>query len=260
MNAMKERPHLVVENVSKSFGGVLALDQLSLSAERGQITGIIGSNGAGKTTLLNVISQTIRADSGRVYIGHRELTGLPAHRVVGEGVSRTFQQLRIFQKMTVLENVLLGFQNNPGEALWRVALTGSGIIRSDREMIGQAEAILTGLGLFDHAAELAQSLSYGQQKLLSLARVMATGAELIMLDEPTSGLSLELINVIQDIVKSMAAENKTVLFIEHDMEVIFEISDHIIVLDQGRLLFQGTPDEVRSNDDVRAIYLGTRIT
>ena len=187
---MTNHPHLVVDNVTKRFGGLIALDHLSLQAERGRITGIIGSNGAGKTTLLNVISQIIPPDEGRVFVGDSELTGLPAHRVTGEGVARTFQQLRIFQKMSVMDNVLLGFQGNPGEALWRLVLSPRAVAKSQSRNRAEAEAILERVGLLDLAAQQAQTLSYGRQKLLSLARMMATGAGLVMLDEPTSTFHL----------------------------------------------------------------------
>lgn len=251
--------HLRVEDVTKRFGGVTALSHLSLEARRGLITSIIGSNGAGKTTLLNVISRLIPADEGRILLDGNDISRLAPHQVVSRGIARTFQQLRIFEKLTVLENVVLGFQDNQGEALWRLFGRPLAAVASERANRSRAEGVIESLGLLEHVGAPAGRLSYGHQKLVSLARVMATGADLLMLDEPTSGLPPELVGGILTIVRKLAAEGKTVLLIEHDMDVVFDVSDWIVVLDEGRRIFEGTTGEVRRNAEVRALYFGTRV-
>lgn len=251
--------HLVVDGVTKRFGGVAALSHLSLEVRRGRVTSLIGSNGAGKTTLLNVISRLTIPDEGRVLLDGADISRLAPHEVVRRGVARTFQQLRVFQKMSVLNNVLLGFQENRGESLWRLFTRPLAVAASQRVNRSRAEAILETLGLLEHAPVPAGQLSYGHQKLVSLARAMATGADLLMLDEPTSGLPPELIEAILTLVRKVTAEGTTVLLVEHDMDVIFDVSDWIIVLDEGRRIFEGTTDEVRRNAAVRALYFGTRV-
>ena len=252
-------PHLVVQDVTKRFGGVTALNHLSLEVARERVTSVIGSNGAGKTTLLNVISQLTPPDEGRVLLGAIDLTTLSPARVVRHGIARTFQQLRIFRKLSVLDNVLLGFQENEGESLWRLFARPPAVLANRRLNRARAGAILDTLGLLEVAGTPAGGLSYGQQKLVSLARVIATDAMLLMLDEPTSGLPPELIALILTVVRKLVAQRKTVLLIEHDMDVVFDVSDRIIVLDEGRLLFEGPPDAVRRNAEVRALYFGTRV-
>jgi len=259
LNAGAGGHSLRVERISKRFGGLLALDSVSLEARPGKVTSIIGQNGAGKTTLLNVICQMPRPDHGRVFVGSRDLTGLAPSRIVRAGVARTFQQLRIFEKLTVRENVLLAFQDNDGEQLWRLALSPARVWHNRKRQRTRADEILERLALANHAGEIAGSLSYGHQKLLSLARVVATEAPVVMLDEPTSGLAGDMIERILAIVRHMASSKRTVLLIEHDMEVVFDVSDWVVVLDQGRLFCEDTPNAVRVNDDVRAIYFGSRV-
>jgi ABC-type branched-subunit amino acid transport system ATPase component len=252
-------PGLRVESVSKRFGSLLALDGVSLVADSNRVTSIIGHNGAGKTTLLNTITQQPPPDSGRIFVGEHELIGSAPHRVLARGVARTFQQLRMFNRLSVLDNVLLGFQDNEGESLWALLAKPSLIIRQQKEHLARAHILLDRLGLHDLAAAPAGSLSYGLQKLLSLARVLATNAPVVMLDEPTSGLSRDFIDIILAIVAEMRAAGKTVVLVEHDMDVVFEVSDWIVVLNQGKLFAEGTSQDIRSNADVRAIYFGQRV-
>jgi ABC-type branched-subunit amino acid transport system ATPase component len=252
-------PGLRVDSVSKRFGGLLALDGVSLSADASRVTSIIGHNGAGKTTLLNAITQQPPPDSGRIFVGSDELTGVSPHRVLARGVARTFQQLRIFSRLTVLDNVLLGFPGNEGESLWRLLARPAVILRQEEELLHRAHTLLDRLGLRNAADNPAGSLSYGLQKLLSLARVIATDAPVIMLDEPTSGLSRDVIDIILAIVAEMRAAGKAVIIVEHDMDVVFEISDWIVVLNQGKLFAEGSAQNIRSNADVRAIYFGQRV-
>jgi ABC-type branched-subunit amino acid transport system ATPase component len=253
------RTGLRVEGVSKRFGGLAALDSVSLEAWPGHITSIIGQNGAGKTTLLNAITQLPPPDTGRVFAGDVELTGLPAHAVPARGIVRTFQQLRIFTRMTTLDNVLLGFQHNKGEAVSSLFARPRAVRAQLAANIGKARAILTELDLAGVENEEAGNLSYGLQKLLSLARIIATDAQILMLDEPTSGLSFDYIGRILAIMKRLRDLGRTVVLVEHDMDIVFDISDRIIVLDQGKVFAQGAPKDIRANPNVRAIYFGSRM-
>lgn len=250
---------LRVENVSKRFGGLLALDGVSIEARPGQITSIIGQNGAGKTTLLNTITQLPPPDSGRVFAGDAELTRLSPHKIPSRGIVRTFQQLRIFTRLSTLDNVLLGFQHNSGERIANLLAKPTAVRWQQSSNLERAHAILAELELSSFAHVEAGTLSYGLQKLLSLARATATDAQILMLDEPTSGLSGDFVRRILAIVKRMRERGRTVLLVEHDMDVVFDVSDRIIVLDHGKLFAQGTPAEIRSNTDVRAIYFGSRV-
>jgi branched-chain amino acid transport system ATP-binding protein len=250
---------LRVEGISKRFGGIAALDGVSLEARPGQITSVIGQNGAGKTTLLNAITQLPPPDSGRVFVGDFELTGLPAHAIPAYGIARTFQQLRILTRMTALDNVLLGFQHNIGEALSSLFARPRAARAQETANVRKARTILAELDLASVENEEAGNLSYGLQKLLSLARVIATDAKILMLDEPTSGLGSDHIGRILDTIKRLRDLGRTIVLVEHDMDVVFDLSDRIIVLDHGKLFAQGAPKEIRANTDVRAIYFGSRV-
>jgi ABC-type branched-subunit amino acid transport system ATPase component len=250
---------LRVEGVSKRFGGLTALDGVSIEALPGQITSIIGQNGAGKTTLLNAITQLPPPDEGRVFAGDIELTGAAPHAIAAKGVVRTFQQLRIFSRLSALDNVMLGYQHNRGEKLLNLLAAPFAVRRQHETNLARARRTLADLDLAGQEQAEAGTLSYGLQKLLSLARAIATDAQILMLDEPTSGLSGEFIGRILKVVKQMRSEGRTVVLVEHDMDVVFDISDRIIVLDHGKLFAQGTPAEIRTNPDVRAIYFGSRV-
>lgn len=250
---------LRVEKVSKRFGGLTALDDVSLEARPGEITSIIGQNGAGKTTLLNTITQLPPPDSGRVFAGDVELTGMAPHRIPAMGIVRTFQQLRIFTRLSVLDNVMLGFQQNIGEKLANLVVRPRATTAQRAGHVARARAILEELELAKFADEEAGNLSYGLQKLLSLARAIATDAQILMLDEPTSGLAGDFVQRILAIVKTMRERGRTVVLVEHDMDVVFDISDRIVVLDHGKLFAHGIPAEIRRNAGVREIYFGSRV-
>lgn len=250
---------LRVENVSKRFGGLAALDDVSLEARPGEITSIIGQNGAGKTTLLNTITQLPPPDQGRVYAGDTELTGMAPHKIAAMGIVRTFQQLRMFTRLTVLENVLIAFQHNIGEKLVNLVVLPRATVAQRAAHVARAYEILEELELAAFADEDAGNLSYGLQKLLSLARAIATDAQILMLDEPTSGLSGDFVQRVLVIVRRMRERGRTVVLVEHDMDVVFDISDRIVVLDQGKRFAQGSPEEIRRNSSVREIYFGSRV-
>ncbi|MBX9843487.1 MAG: ABC transporter ATP-binding protein [Xanthobacteraceae bacterium] len=247
---------LRVIGVTKRFGGLTALDNVTLDIQPALVTSIIGQNGAGKTTLVNAIVQTVPPDEGQVFAGADELTGLRPYAVVSRGVARSFQQLRLFPHLTVLENVLVGMQGSPGERIVSLMTSFAACRSAERGMLERVRAILERLGLSEIAGQDAGDLSYGLQKILSLARLLATDAGILILDEPTSGLSNDYVTKVTDAIRSMRADGKTIILIEHDMEVVFEFSDFIIVLDQGKLFASGTPRDVRMDQRVRDIYLG----
>lgn len=228
---------LRVEGLVKSFGGLRALDGVSFGVLPGMVTGLIGPNGAGKTTLLDVISGVLRPDRGRVYFQGRDITGLPPHKVAGLGLGRTFQLSRVFQRMTVWENL-------------RAVSRGP-------DWVKRATQLLELTGLRPLADSYAAELSYGQQRLLELARVMMLGPQLVLLDEPAAGVNPTMRLQIFDVIKRLRAQGLTFLVIEHDMAVVMRYCDRVIGLDSGRVIAEGAPEEVRESEALLAAYFGT---
>jgi ABC-type branched-subunit amino acid transport system ATPase component len=241
--------YIKTRSIVKSFGGVHAVDQLSIGIEAGKITGIIGPNGSGKTTLVHLLTGVTPIDAGTIQIGaHTTLTRIKAHEISDYGLTRTFQNIRLFEQITVFDNIL-------------VVLTERGVFRSIFERhnqfhLDQAEEVLKRVGLWDKRNELAENLSYGQRKLLEIARALAMRAETYLLDEPFAGLFPEMVKIVSGVIKDLRDHGKTVVLIEHNMELIRELSDHIIVMDAGKLLTEGKPEEVLSRKEVIEAYLG----
>ena len=248
--------YLTVENVSKRFGGLKALDSCSFSVAPNRTTCLVGPNGAGKTSVFNVITGFIRADEGTIRFRERDITGLPRHEIVQRGIARTFQNLRLFDDMTAADNVVvcLGDEtaNGPLTAMLRPFHTNA-VLRRKTEA---AVAILEGVGLGHKAFASTASLSYGQKKLLCIARVLATGAELLLLDEPTSGLSAGALETMVEMVRKLQASGKTLLVVEHNTRIVQKIADDVLFLHQGRLIATGTPAEIIENDELGRIYFG----
>jgi branched-chain amino acid transport system ATP-binding protein len=241
--------YIKTQSIVKNFGGVHAVDQLSISIEAGKITGIIGPNGSGKTTLVHLLTGVTPIDGGTVQIGaHTTLTRVKAHEISDYGLTRTFQNIRLFEQITVLDNIL-------------VVLTERGVFRSIFERhnqfhLDQTEEVLKRVGLWDKRNELAENLSYGQRKLLEIARALAMKSEIYLFDEPFAGLFPEMVKIVTSILKELRDHGKTVVLIEHNMELIRELSDQVIVMDAGKLLAEGKPKEVLSKRDVVEAYLG----
>lgn len=247
---------LEVKGVSKNFGGVQALVDLSFSLEEGKITGLIGSNGAGKTTVFNVMTGFLKADGGEIIYKGKDITGLSPIKVVESGICRTFQELRLFNKLTVLDNICLAIPNQTEERILS-ALFSSGRIRKQRkETKEKAESILEYVGLTKYRDYIAEDLAYGEQKLLSLGRFLATGADVLLLDEPTSGLDGYHIENILGKVTMLANSGKTICLIEHNMDVISALSSWIYVLDRGAKVAEGLPNDVMKDPNVLRLYLG----
>jgi len=247
---------LEASGLYKHFYGVIALENLSLTLERGQVTSIIGPNGAGKSTLLNVITGFIPPDRGAVLYRGQDITGLCPRDRVRLGICRSFQEVRLFERLTVLENVLVAFPDRIGEKLLPALFWLPAVAREDRALREAGMAFLEYVGLAEFAHKWARDLSYGQQKLLALARLLATGADVILLDEPASGLDAQKIEQLHQLLRDLASRGKTVCLVEHNIEMVVEISSKVIVLHQGQKIAEGPPTEVMRHKHVLSAYLG----
>lgn len=239
---------LEVEGLTRVFGGLRAVDGCSFSVAAGSITSLVGPNGAGKTTAFNLISGLLKPTSGHVRFDGSDLTNVRPHRIVRRGVGRTFQVTRELSELTVLENVIV---NAPAHGL-RAVLRGS-ILHHERD---RAMEMLELVGLTRLANDLAKSLSYGQRKLLELAAVLMAEPRLVLLDEPAGGVNPRLIEDLMDLVGQLNTAGVTFLVVEHNMDVVMDMSDSVVVMAHGQVIIQGTPDEVQSNDEVLDAYLG----
>jgi len=246
---------LEIQGLDKNFDGVTALAGFSCSVGRGEIVGLIGPNGAGKTTLFNVITGFIEPDGGRADFNGADLLRLPAHRIAGVGVSRTFQNLRLIRRLTALENVLLAFKDQPGERLGNVFLRGGASARIESRNRDAAIALLKDAGLGTKLNDPADDLSYGQQKLLSLVCCLAADADLLLLDEPVAGIAPEMMERILSMIRGLPENGRSVVLIEHNMDAIVQVCDRVIFMDAGAKVSEGTPEEVRNDPRVIEAYL-----
>jgi len=247
---------LSVQGVARSFGGIQAVDDCTFDVAPGRITGLIGPNGAGKTTVFNLITGFLGANHGSIRLQGREILGLAPHRVERLGVVRTFQHLRLWSKMSVIENVLLGCATAAGENVFGLFLRAGAVRVEERRAQDRAMEVLQFFGLDARANEFAEDLAYPEQKLLSMARIFATDAPVMLLDEPTSGLDSESLGRIVPMVRRLVDHGKTVLLIEHNMELISELADQVVFLHQGRVLASGPPAEITRDPALTEIYFG----
>lgn len=241
-------------NLSKSFDGTQALASVSLEFPTSGIVAIIGPNGAGKTTLVNVLTGFIQPEAGRVFLGEHELTRLPAHKVARLGIARTFQDLRLISQVSVLENALLARPNQRGEQLLP-ALFRYGVAEEEARNHEEAMRWLQFVGLADAKNELAGELSYGQQKLLTLACCLATEARILLLDEPVAGVHPEMISTILNLLAQLRDAGKQIIFIEHDIASVRQVADLVIVMDEGKIIAQGKPSEVLNRPEIIEAYV-----
>ena len=253
---MSAAPVLAVEGLRKTFGGIHAVDDCSFDVWPGLITGLIGPNGAGKTTIFNLVSGFLRADGGSVRLRGRELVGRPPHEIERRGVARTFQQLRLWNKMTVLDHVRLGCQSAAGENVVTLFLHPRRVRADEQLARARALEVLDFFGLADRADELAEDLAYPEQKLLSMARILATDADVLLLDEPTSGLDTEWLQRIVPIVRGLVTRGKTVLLNEHNIALVSPLSYPVVFLHQGRVLARGRPEQITKDPALTEIYFG----
>jgi ABC-type branched-subunit amino acid transport system ATPase component len=249
-------PVLSIQGVSKAFGGIQAVQSCSFEVAPGLITGLIGPNGAGKTTVFNLITGFLRADTGSIRYKGEELLGLPPHRVEAKGVVRTFQHLRLWAKMSVLDNVLVGCRTPAGENVLTLFLRPGRVRAEEAAARERALQVLEFFGLAARAQELAEDLAYPEQKLLSMARMLATEADVLLLDEPTSGLDTESMARIVPMVRRLVERGKTVLLIEHNMELIAQLSDEVVFLHQGSVIARGRATEITRDPALTEIYFG----
>lgn len=247
---------LQLEKVSKSFGGLKAVNRCTFDLKKGEIIGLIGPNGAGKTTLFNVITGFYPPEEGAIKFMGKEITNLPAHRITNLGIARSFQDLRLFPHLTVLDNVLVACPRQTGESLLWIFWRFRQITKEEKENRQKAMAYLEFVGLTQRADELAINLSYAEQKLLSLARLLATEAQLILLDEPASGLDPKVMENLFPLVKDLVKYGKSICIVEHNMEVIKAMVDEIVFLNEGKVIARGSPEEIMGSPELAEIYFG----
>jgi branched-chain amino acid transport system ATP-binding protein len=247
---------LSVDNLGKSFGGVRAIEGVSFAIQRGAVHSIIGPNGAGKTTLLNLLTGLAVPDSGRIVLDGVDVTGAPPHRLAAAGLGRTFQNLQVFFNMSALENVMTGRHLLEGDALWATLLRLPALRRNEIATRERALQLLSQVGLADRAHTPAEAMPYGALKRLEIARALAAEPKLLLLDEPAAGLNATEAQAIDALIKRLAGAGTTVILVEHNMKLVMGVSDHLLVLDQGRVLAEGTPQQIRTNPAVIEAYLG----
>ena len=241
---------LTTQGLTKDFGGLRAVDSVTFDIEQGKLTSVIGPNGAGKTTLYNLVTGLIKPDSGRIIFNGEDITNLPIHKIVRKGISRSFQILNLFNELTLFENVWLGVQSQQGHGPELFSSTDK--FSSVKE---ETYRIIKEIGLSDKEEVPVKLLSYGDRRILEITISLTAKPSLLLLDEPTSGLVSEDRKRISEFMKKLSSQ-LTLIVVEHDMDVVLSISDHIVVMHQGKILAQGNPDEIRGNEKVQEAYLG----
>jgi branched-chain amino acid transport system ATP-binding protein len=247
---------LSVDGLGKSFGGVRAIEGVSFTIARGAVHSIIGPNGAGKTTLLNLLSGLVPPDTGRIVLDGVDLTGAAPYRMAAAGLGRTFQNLQVFFNMSALENVMTGRHLRERDALWATLLRLPSLVRGEVATRERALQLLAHVGLADWADAPAEAMPYGALKRLEIARALAAEPKLLLLDEPAAGLNATEAQAIDALIKRLAGAGTTVILVEHNMKLVMGVSDHLLVLDRGRVLAEGTPQQIRANPAVIEAYLG----
>ncbi len=247
---------LEIDNLRKNFGGVAAVDRLSLSIEKGAVTSLIGPNGAGKTTIFNLITGFLTPSSGRISYAGRVLNKMKPHMIARMGIGRTFQNVQIFPSMTVLENVMVGRHLRSRTGMCMSSLIPSVFRKDEKRIREKAEKWLDFVGMKPLAEKVAGSLPLGSQRMLEIARSLAIEPELLLLDEPASGLNTRETITMGDLVGKIIANHISVVLVEHDMELVMDISDRVAVVNFGRLIAEGTPSEIQENPEVITAYLG----
>ncbi|HWP16860.1 MAG TPA: ABC transporter ATP-binding protein [Xanthobacteraceae bacterium] len=247
---------LSAKGLHKSFGGVRAVRDVSYDIAAGSVFAIIGPNGAGKSTMLNLISGVYQPDAGTLRFGGSDLAGLPAHKRVRLGIARTFQKIRLFKQLSVLENVVAGFHTHHDVPGWQYLIHAQAFRRDRARCRTEAMELLSFMGLAARRDALAGSLSYGEQRMLEFARALATKPKLLLVDEPAAGLNAAEVDTLLDRIRITRDRGVTVVLVEHNMELVMNVADRVLVMDYGQHLFEGVPAEVQKNGAVLAAYLG----
>ncbi|WP_372911182.1 ABC transporter ATP-binding protein [Salinigranum sp.] len=256
-----EQYPLQVKGLHKSFGGITAVDGAEFQVERGSLTGLIGPNGAGKSTTFNLITGMYRPDAGTVVFNGEDITGMEPYTVANRGLVRTFQIARELKDMTVLENMMLAPQGQIGESLWRSVTPGTRkrVVEQEEELLERAWETLEFFEIDHIAEEYAGNLSGGQRKLLEMARALLTDPDMLLLDEPFAGVNPSLEKRLLEHIHELREQGYTFLLVEHDMDLIMENCEHVIVMHQGKVLTEGTPADIKSNEEVIEAYLGGNV-
>jgi branched-chain amino acid transport system ATP-binding protein len=249
-------PLLRATGLQKSFGGVRAVRDVSFDIPSGAVFAIIGPNGAGKSTMLNLISGLYQPDGGSLRFAGKDLGGLPAHRRVRLGIARTFQKIRLFKQLTVLDNVVAGFHIHHDIPVSQYLIHGAAFRRDHARCRAEAMELLAFMGLGARRDTLAGSLSYGEQRMLEFARALATRPKLLLIDEPAAGLNAAEVDTLLDRILTTRQRGVTVVVVEHNMELVMNVADRVLVMDYGQHLFEGVPADVQKNEAVVAAYLG----
>ena len=247
---------LSTEGIAKSFGGLRAVKNFTFSLERGKVIALVGPNGAGKTTVFNLLSGFLRPDEGRIFYEGKDITGYPPYRTCQLGISRSFQDVRIFGGMTVLENVMVAFPRQRGERILDIFLFPWRVRREEERNMRKAMRYLTFVGLQDKPFEIARNLSFAEQKLLAIARILATEGEVFLLDEPTSGVDPAWVGEILKRVEEVARMGKAICIIEHNLDVVRGLADWVYFMDHGEIIAEGEPEKLLRDPHLAEIYFG----